>query len=66
MLDLIHAFNLLLSVAVTAAFAYQGAFMLVGFLNRRRADADVILPPSSGRSLTCFGRVMLHGLPIPE
>ena len=27
-------------------------------LNRRRADADVILPPSSGRSLTCFGRVM--------
>ena len=35
-------------------------------LNRRRADADVILPPSSGRSLTCFGRVMLHGLPIPE
>ena len=40
--------------------------MLVGFLNRRRADADVILPPSSGRSLTCFGRVMLHGLPIPE
>lgn len=38
MLDLIHAFNLLLSVAVTAAFAYQGAFMLVGFLNRRRAE----------------------------
>ena len=35
-------------------------------LNRHRADADVILPPSSGRSLTCFGRVMLHGLPIPE
>ena len=35
-------------------------------LNRRRADADVILPPSSGRSLTCFGRVMLHGLPIPD
>ena len=31
MLDLIHAFNLLLSVAVTAAFAYRGAFMLVGF-----------------------------------
>ena len=38
MLDLIHAFNLLLSVAVTAAFANQGAFMLVGFLNRRRAE----------------------------
>ena len=35
-------------------------------LNRRRSDADVLLPPSSGRSLTCFGRVMLHGLPLPQ
>ena len=35
-------------------------------LNRCRADADVLLPPSSGRSLTCFGRVMLHGLPLPQ
>lgn len=34
-------------------------------LNRSRSDADVLLPPSSGRSLTCFGRVMLHGLPLP-
>ena len=35
-------------------------------LNRRRADADVILTPSSGRSLTCFGRVMIHGQPLPQ
>jgi repressor LexA len=35
-------------------------------LNRRRADADVLLPPSSGRSLTCFGRCMLHSLPLPQ
>ena len=35
-------------------------------LTRRRADADVLLPPSSGRSLTCFGRCMLHSLPLPQ
>jgi len=36
-------------------------------LNRRRADADVLLPPESGRSLICFGRVMLpHRPSIPE
>ena len=34
-------------------------------LNRRRADADVVLPASSGRSLVCFGRVMMRGLPVP-
>lgn len=28
-------------------------------LNRARADADVVLTPSGGRSLVCFGRVML-------
>lgn len=28
-------------------------------LNRARADADVILPPTGGRTLACFGRVML-------
>ena len=32
-------------------------------LNRRRADADILLPPSSGRSLACFGRVILPGRP---
>ncbi len=35
-------------------------------LNRRRADADVVFPRGSGRSLTCFGRVMMHAQPLPE
>lgn len=34
-------------------------------LNRKRADADVIFGKGSGRSLVCFGRVMLHTLPLP-
>jgi len=32
-------------------------------LNRDRSDADVVLPPSSGRSMVCFGRVLLSGRP---
>ena len=32
-------------------------------LNRARADADVVLPRDSGRSLVCFGRVMLSVRP---
>ncbi|MBQ3548345.1 MAG: LexA family transcriptional regulator [Oscillospiraceae bacterium] len=35
-------------------------------LNRRRSDLDVVFYSGSGRSITCFGRVMIHGLPIPE
>jgi len=35
-------------------------------LNRCRADADVLFPRGSGRSLTCFGRVIMHGQPLPE
>ena len=35
-------------------------------LTRRRADMDVVFHRGSGRSLTCFGRVMMHGLPLPE
>ena len=34
-------------------------------LNRARADADVVLTPSSGRRLACFGRVILHATPLP-
>ena len=34
-------------------------------LNRKRADADVTLAGDSGRSLVCFGRVMLHTMPLP-
>ncbi len=36
-------------------------------LNRARADADVILSPSSGRTLACFGRVLTVGhFPLPD
>ena len=34
-------------------------------LNRARADADVILFPGSSRTLVCFGRVIMHTLPLP-
>ena len=34
-------------------------------LNRARADADVVLPSASGRSLACFGRVILRSFPLP-
>ena len=32
-------------------------------LNRARADADVFLPRDSGRSMVCFGRVLLASRP---
>ena len=34
-------------------------------LNRARADADVVLTASSGRTLVCFGRVIVHAPPLP-
>ena len=34
-------------------------------LNRARADADVLLTADSGRRLACFGRVLMHPLPLP-
>lgn len=34
-------------------------------LNRERADADVVLFPTSGRTFVCFGRVILHAPPLP-
>lgn len=34
-------------------------------LNRARADADVVLTADSGRRLACFGRVLMHPLPLP-
>jgi repressor LexA len=34
-------------------------------LNRARADADVVFGPESGRTLACFGRVILHAPPLP-
>lgn len=35
-------------------------------LNRARSDADVTLVGDSSRSLVCFGRVMMHTMPLPE
>jgi len=32
-------------------------------LNRERADADVVLPRESGRTMVCFGRVLLSSRP---
>ena len=34
-------------------------------LNRARADADLVLTPSGGRTLACFGRVILRTPPLP-
>lgn len=34
-------------------------------LNRARADADVVLMPGGSRGLVCFGRVLMHALPLP-
>ena len=34
-------------------------------LNRSRADADVVLTSAGGRSLVCFGRVILRSFPLP-
>lgn len=34
-------------------------------LNRRRSDADVVLPRESGRTMVCFGRVLLPARPDP-
>ena len=34
-------------------------------LNRARADADQVFTPAGGRTLVCFGRVIMHALPLP-
>ena len=34
-------------------------------LNRARADADVVLSSAGGRSLVCFGRVIMRAPPLP-
>ena len=34
-------------------------------LNRARADADLMLTAAGGRSLVCFGRVILRAFPLP-
>lgn len=47
---------------------YRDGFGMVYLfsLNRKCADMDVVFRRGSGRSLTCFGRVMLHSQPLPE
>ncbi|MEG1989235.1 MAG: LexA family transcriptional regulator, partial [Oscillibacter sp.] len=42
-----------------------GEMVYLFSLNRKRADADVVLPAGSGRTLVCFGRVVMHSLPLP-
>ncbi len=37
MMELIHIFNLVLTVIMALAFGYQGVFMLIGFLKRKQA-----------------------------
>ena len=41
--------------------SYGGVYLLS--LNRARADADVRIPPSSGVTLCCFGKVLLERKP---
>ena len=47
---------------------YRDGFGMVYLfsLNRARADMDVTFHRDSGRSLTCFGRVMIHSQPLPQ
>lgn len=42
-----------------------GGVVYLFSVNRARADADVVLTPGCGRNLVCFGRVMVHTLPLP-
>lgn len=44
----------------------EGGIVYLFSLNRKRADADIMLPPSSGRNLSCQGRVITkRKFPIP-
>lgn len=44
----------------------EGGIVYLFSLNRKRSDADIVLPPSSGRGLVCQGRVMTkRKFPIP-
>ena len=44
----------------------EGGIVYLFSLNRKRAGADVMLPPSSGRNLSCQGRVITkRKFPIP-
>lgn len=44
----------------------EGGIVYLFSLNRKRSDADIMLPPSSGRNLSCQGRVITkRKFPIP-
>lgn len=44
----------------------DGGIVYLFSLNRKRSDADIMLPPSSGRNLSCQGRVITkRKFPIP-
>lgn len=44
----------------------EGGIVYLFSLNRKRADADIMLPPSSGRNLSCQGRVITkRKFPVP-
>lgn len=42
-----------------------GGIIYLFSLNRKRAAADVVLSEEGGRTLACFGRVVMHALPLP-
>ena len=44
----------------------DGGIVHLYSLNRSRADADVVLTPSSSRILVCCGRVIMAPLPLPH
>ena len=44
----------------------DGGIVHLYSLNRSRVDADVVLTPSSSRTLVCFGRVIMAPLPLPH
>ena len=44
----------------------DGGIVHLYSLNRSRADADVVLTPSSSRTLVCFGWVIMAPLPLPH
>ena len=44
----------------------DGGIVHLYSLNRSRADADVVLTPSSSRTLVCFCRVIMAPLPLPH
>lgn len=52
--------------AVVKQYHKEGGIVYLFSLNRKRAEADVVLPSTSGRGFTCQGRVITkHRFPVP-